>query len=131
TATDLREFGNRGVDAATLIGSQMGMTGAEIREAITDGSLDAGQALDALAAGMSATFDGAAAGVKDTFAGAVDRVRAAWRDISSIVAEPLVGREGGGIFTALLNETADLLRSIESLPAPVLQVGGALTGLVG
>src|SRR5690606_12867439 len=131
TAVDLREFGNRGVDAATIIGSQMGMTGAEIREAITAGTLDAKKALDALASGMSETFEGASDNVKATFAGAVDRVKAAFRDLSSVVAEPLVGREGGGLLTALLHETADFLRVIENLPAPVLQATGALTGLGG
>src|SRR5699024_58029 len=32
TAVDLMQFGQRGVDAASLIGSQMGMTGAQVRE---------------------------------------------------------------------------------------------------
>lgn len=131
TATDLREFGNRGIDAATLIGSQMGMTGAEIRESITAGTLDAGDALDALAAGMATTFDGAAAGVKETFAGAVDRVKAAFRDLSSTMAEPLVGREGGGLLTGLLNQAADTMRAFERLPDPILQAGGALTTVGG
>src|SRR5690606_7145226 len=66
TATDLREFGNRGIDAATIIGSQMGKTGAQIREDITAGTLDAGAALDALAAGMQDRFGGAADNVKNT-----------------------------------------------------------------
>ena len=96
TATDLREFGNRGIDAATIIGSQMGKTGAQIREEITDGTLDAGAALDALAAGMQDRFGGAADNVKNTFLGAVDRVKAAFRDLSSSLMTPLVDPEGGG-----------------------------------
>ena len=130
TAEDLNELGNRGVNAAELIGSQMGMTGAEIREAITAGSLDAETALDALVAGMSEKFDGAADNVKNTFAGAMDRVKAAWRDMSSALAEPFVGKEGGGIFTGLLNETADFMRQIEDLPGPV-KGGVAVIGLLG
>lgn len=130
TAEDLNELGNRGVNAAELIGSQMGMTGAEIRQAITSGSLDAEQALDALAAGMSERFDGAADNVKNTFAGAMDRVVAAWRDMSSALAEPFVGKNGGGLFTGLLNETADVMRSIEALPGPI-QGGVAALGLLG
>ncbi|MFB9776111.1 tape measure protein [Brevibacterium otitidis] len=131
TAQDLIEFGNRGIDAATLIGSQMGKTGAQIREDITAGSLDATEALDALVAGMSERFGGAAANVKDTFAGAFDRVKAAWRDLSASIAEPLVGPEGGGLAIAGLNKLADALRAFESLPAPIRNTGLALAGLGG
>ena len=131
TAEDLNELGARGVNAAELIGSQMGMTGAQVREAITSGSLDAGVALDALAAGMSDRFEGAAENVKGTFTGAIDRVMAAWRDLSSALAEPFVGSEGGGIFTGLLNETADLMRGFEGLPGPAQGVAAALVAIVG
>ncbi|MUP49136.1 hypothetical protein C3L57_08060, partial [Veillonellaceae bacterium M2-8] len=56
TATDLMQLGQRGVDAATLIGSQMGKTGSEIRRDITNGTLSASDALDALTKGMQAKF---------------------------------------------------------------------------
>ena len=131
TATDLREFGNRGIDAATLIGSQMGMTGAQIRESITAGTLDAGEALDALAAGMQATYGGAADNVKNTITGAFDRVKAAWRDLSGDLAAPLVGPEGGGLLVGLLNTTADLMRGFQNLPEPIKVTAGALGGLAG
>ena len=131
TAMDLREFGNRGVDAATIIGSQMGMTGAEIRESITAGTLDAEAALDALAEGMQERFGGAAAGVKDTFMGSIDRVKAAWRDLASELAEPLVDPEGGGILIDLANNTANLMRQFQALPRPVKVATVALTGATG
>lgn len=131
TAEDLNELGGRGVNAAELIGSQMGMTGAQVRDAITKGSLDAGVALDALAAGMTERFDGAADGVKNTFVGAMDRVKAAWRDFSASLAEPLVGQEGGGLFVSLLNGTADLMRNFMALPEPVRNVTAVIGGLVG
>lgn len=131
TATDLMQLGQRGVDAATLIGSQMGMTGAQIRESITAGSLSAGDALDALTAGMDQRFGGAAENVKNTFTGAMDRVMAAWRDLSSELAAPLVGPEGGGLFTGLLNETADVMRGFQDLPGPVKAGTAALTGAGG
>lgn len=129
TATDLMQLGQRGVDAATLIGSRMGMTGAEIREAITAGTLDAGQALDALAGGMADRFDGAADNVKDTMVGAFDRVKAAFRDLASEMAEPLVGKEGGGFLIDAANTSADFLRAVQALPAPVKMAGGAVFGL--
>src|SRR5690625_2689510 len=86
TAIHLQQFGKRGIDAATLIGAQMGKTGAEIRESITNGTIDADAAVLALTEGMAAKFDGAAANVKNTFEGALDRVKAAWRDMAAELA---------------------------------------------
>ncbi|MBD8012657.1 tape measure protein [Microbacterium sp. Re1] len=131
TAQDLMQFGQRGVNAAELIGSQMGKTGAEIRAQITAGTLGADQALDALASGMKEKFDGASANVKMTFAGAMDRVKAAWRDLSADLTKPLVDPSGGGLFVDLLNRLADVLRMFQSLPEPVKLAGGALFALVG
>lgn len=131
TATDLMEFGNRGVNAAELIGSQMGKTGAQIREDITAGALSAEDALDALVAGMSTKFDGAAANVKNTFAGSLDRVRAAWRDFSAELAKPLVDPNGGGALVDLLNWTADMMRAFQDLPEPIQLTISGLTGAAG
>lgn len=131
TATDLMQFGNRGVNAAELIGSQMGKTGAQIREDITAGALSAEDALDALAKGMNETYAGAADNVKNTFAGALDRVSAAWRDFSAELATPLVDPNGGGALVDLLNWAADAMRAFEDLPGPVKGTATALTGLVG
>lgn len=129
TADTLNELGVRGVDAATLIGSQMGMTGAEIRESITKGAIGADQALAALTKGMQAKFGGAAANVKSTFAGSLDRVKAAWRDLSSELAKPLVGPNGGGLAVGGLNKLADTMRSFQSLPGPVKVATIATVGL--
>ncbi|MDP9822782.1 tape measure protein [Nocardioides massiliensis] len=131
TAQDLNEFGNRGVNAADLIGSQMDMTGAQIREAITDGSLDAQMALDALAAGMSERFDGAADNVKTTFAGAIDRVKAAWRDFASELATPLVDPTGGGYLVDLANHAADAMRAYQGLSPETKNLAAATVGLSG
>lgn len=119
TGQDLNQFGNWGVNAAELIGLAMGKTGAQIREEITAGTLDANVALDALAIGMSTKFAGAAASVKNTFDGAFDRVKAAFRDLSAEIMQPFIGQQGGGLFTDLLNQAADLMRAFQRLPGPV------------
>lgn len=131
TGQDLIQFGQRGINAAELIGSQMGKTGAEIRDDITHGALDANDALDALAAGMSAKYGGAAANVKQTWVGATDRIKAAWRDLSAELAEPLVGKNGGGALIDLANASATLMRNLDKIPAPVKAVVVGLTGLTG
>jgi len=133
TAQDFIEFGNRGVDAATLIGSQMGKTGAEIRESVTKGLIGADEALDALIAGMDQKFDGAADNVKSTYVGALDRVKAAWRDFASELATPLVDPEGGGLLVDMLNGLADAMRRFQGLPDGVkhaISVFALLTGAV-
>lgn len=129
TAEDLNQFGQRGVDAATLIGSQMGLTGQEIRDKITSGSLDAGEALDALSAGMTERFGGAAANVKNTWSGAVDRIKAAWRDMSSIIADPFVGKEGGGAAVGWANGLADTMRVLQAKIEPIW--GGIVGNMKG
>ncbi len=131
TATDLMQFGQRGVDAASLIGSQMGKTGAQIREEITDGTLDAQVALDALAAGMQSRFEGASEGVKNTMSGAIDRVKAAWRDLSASLMEGAVGKEGGGWLVGMTNGVADLLRTLERAPQPVKDFAFGLSAISG
>src|SRR5690625_2288541 len=131
TAIHLQQFGKRGIDAATLIGEQMGKTGQQIREEITAGTLDADAAIAALSAGMQDRFGGAAANVKNTFDGAMDRVKAAWRDLSADLAKPFVNPDGGGILIDLANKVADLMRAIEALPGPVKTAMGALGGMVG
>lgn len=131
TATDLMQLGQRGINAAELIGSQMNMTGAQVRASITAGSLDAGKALDALAAGMQAKFGGAAKNVKDTMVGATDRIKAAWRDMASEMVKPLVNPNGGGLLVDASNSLADFMRLVEKAPEPIKLMTGAMFSLVG
>lgn len=131
TATDLMQFGQRGVDAATLIGSQMGKTGAQIREEITAGTLGADEAIEALTAGMQERFGGAAEGVKNTFSGAMDRVKAALRDVASEFATVFVNPQGGGVLIDWTNKLADMLRAFQSLPDPIKNTTGSLFALSG
>src|SRR5665647_3330561 len=63
--------------------------------------------------------------------GAIDRVKAAWRDFSGMLAEPLVGAEGGGAFIGLLNGAADLMRAVMALPEPVKVAVEGIVGLTG
>ena len=131
TARDLMMFGQRGVDAATIIGEQMGKTGAQIRDEITAGTLDAGEALDALSAGMQENFGGSADAVKDTFAGALDRVKAAWRDFGAELATPLVDPSGGGALIDFFNGIADAMRQFIGAPGWIKGTVTAIAGLTG
>ena len=135
TATTFREFGVRGIDAAGLIGEAMGKTGEEIRASVTDGTLDADEALDALAEGMKTKFDGATENLRNTFRGAMDNLTAAWRDLSATMAEPLVGPDSGGLAVAALNGLADAITEVQdradALPNGVKGTILALGGIAG
>lgn len=131
TARTFQELGTRGIDAAKLIGDAMGMTANEVRASVTAGTLDAGKALEALTEGMQMRFGGAAENVKNTALGAFDRVKAAWRDLSSELAEPLVSRYGGGMLVDLLNVAADFMRAFQALPEPIKVTTAAIVFLGG
>lgn len=121
TGVDLMQFAQRGINAAELIGSGMGKTGQQIKEAITAGSLDATKALDLLVKGMNQRFGGAAANVKKTWAGATDRIKGAMRDIGSAIVEPFISTAGGGLGIEWANKLADLLRALEPAVAPLIR----------
>ena len=122
TSQNLNELGHRGLDAAAIIGKAMGKTAQEIRAEITAGTLDAGAALDALAAGMTAQFGGATDNIKQQMDGAADRVKAAWRDIGSVMATPLIDPTSGGQLVEWTNLFADGLRQIQKQAGPVTDI---------
>lgn len=123
TIRDLNVLGLRGINAAKAIGEQMGMTEAEFRDSLFGAPLrgaEAMEALDALVAGLSETYEGAAEGLKSTWVGAVDRIKGAWRDIGSDLAEPFVSKEGGGAGVEWANSIADSLRGLQKTVVPLL-----------
>lgn len=119
TGQDLIQFGQRGINAAELIGQQFGKTGAQIRAEITAGTIGADEALSALAAGMAAKYGGTTAIIKEQMTGATDRVVAATRDIGAALARPFVDPNGGGQAVTWANELADLLRAVEAQTTPI------------
>ena len=127
SADVLNQLGYRGINAAKLIGDQMGMTEAQIRDSITNGSLDGRKALEALITGMETTYAGAAANVKNTWSGTTDRIKGAMRDLGSAMAEPFVSKTGGGLAIEWGNKLADMFRAIiPQATALAGQIGGAL-----
>ena len=114
TGDTLMQLGQRGIDAAKIIGDGMGMTTEEVRKGITEATIDSEAALTVLIEGMQTKFAGAAANVKETMTGASDRVAAATRDIGAALAEPFVSKNGGGRLVQWTNDWADALRAVES-----------------
>lgn len=124
TGRELQRMGQMGIDAASIIGEQMGYTGDQIREQITAGALDAETAIDALAAGMSSRFEGSGDAIRNTFEGAKNDVIAFTRDIGSIIATPLVNPEGGGFLVDIMNMAGDALLALRDVNPVLIQVAG-------
>lgn len=113
TGQDLLQLGQRGINAAELIGQSFGKTATEIKKDITDGKISADDALDAITTGMQTKFGGTTDLVKQQWSGAVDRIKAAWRDMGADIAEPFISPTGGGKAVVWGNLVADTLRSVQ------------------
>lgn len=113
TGQDLIQFGQRGVNAAQLIGDAMGMTVAETKEAISKNQIDVNDALNAITTGMMKKFGGATDAIKQQWSGATDRIKAAWRDTGAVIAKPFIDPNGGGQAVVWANRVADLMRQVQ------------------
>jgi tape measure domain-containing protein len=122
TAEDLNELGVRGIDAATLVGEAWGMTAAEVRDSMAEGTMDATQFMDTLVEQLGTKYAGAAEGLRETWVGALDRIAGATRDIGSVLAAPFVDPQGGGAAVEWANASADALRAFEDALKPAMEV---------
>lgn len=112
TGDVLFTLGEKGIDAAAIIGQQMGKTGQDIKAQVTAGTLGADKAIDALTKGLSTKFDGAVANVARSFVGASDRVTARLRDIGALITGVFINPMGGGAAVVGLNNIANALANI-------------------
>lgn len=123
TGETLNQLGQYGIDAATIIGDEMGKSGQEIRDmASKPGGIPVDQVWGPLVNGLTEKFGGAAENVKNTWVGAVDRIKGATRDIGSLLAAPFVDPNGGGKALDWANAFADLLRAVEDQAGPLIEV---------
>lgn len=122
TAEDLNQLGERGIDAATLVGEAWGMSAAQVRDSISQGTADATEFIDTLVSQMSTKYGGAAEGLRETWVGALDRIAGATRDIGSAIAEPFIDPQGGGAAVEWANNVADALRAFEDALRPAIEV---------
>ncbi|MGJ9487121.1 tape measure protein [Actinotignum sp. GS-2025e] len=114
TATDLMQLGQRGVDAASMIGDQMGITSGQVREMITAGKISANDFIDLVTTGMATRFAGATANIKAQWTGAADRIKAATRDIGAEIGRVFIDPHGGGALVGWGNQWANVLRSVQA-----------------
>src|SRR5690625_1362223 len=119
TGETLNQLGQYGIDAASIIGQEMGKTGQEIRKlASKPGGIPVDEVWDPLVDGMMENFGGATEGLRQQWDGAVDRIKAAWRDIGAILAEPFIDPMGGGRAVGWADDFADTLRAAQAQIPP-------------
>lgn len=120
TGDVLFSLGSKGIDAAAIIGQQMGKSGQAIKDEVSKGAIGAEQAIDLLTKGLTEKFAGAVENVSQSFAGASDRVTARLRDIGARLTSVFITPTGGGAAVVGLNNIADGLKAIRDNFIPQL-----------
>lgn len=113
TGQDLIQLGQRGINAAEIIGKAFGKSSAEVKAMISKNQIDADQAIDALTKGMMEKFGGATDAIKKQWSGAADRIKAANRDIGADIGKMFIDPAGGGRAVEWGNKVADVLRTFQ------------------
>lgn len=113
TGQDLIQLGQRGINAAEIIGKAFGKSSAEVKAMISKNQIDADQAIDALTKGMMDKFGGATDAIKQQWSGAADRIKAANRDIGADIGKMFIDPAGGGRAVEWGNKLADVLRTFQ------------------
>lgn len=113
TGQDLIQLGQRGINAAEIIGKAFGKSSAEVKTMISKNQIDADQAIDALTKGMMDKFGGATDAIKQQWSGAADRIKAANRDIGADIGKMFIDPAGGGRAVEWGNKLADVLRTFQ------------------
>ena len=113
TGQDLIQLGQRGINAAEIIGKAFGKSSAEVKAMISKNQIDADQAIDALTKGMMEKFGGATDAIKKQWSGAADRIKAANRDIGADLGKMFIDPTGGGRAVEWGNKVADVLRTFQ------------------
>lgn len=113
TGQDLIQLGQRGINAAEIIGKAFGKSSAEVKAMISKNQIDADQAIDALTKGMMDKFGGATDAIKQQWSGAADRIKAANRDIGADIGKMFIDPAGGGRAVEWGNKVADVLRTFQ------------------
>ena len=113
TGQDLIQLGQRGINAAEIIGKAFGKSSAEVKAMISKNPIDADQAIDALTKGMMEKFGGATDAIKQQWSGAADRIKAANRDIGADIGKMFIDPAGGGRAVEWGNKLADVLRTFQ------------------
>lgn len=123
TGETLNNLGVYGIDAAKILGQEMGKSGEEIRKlASKPGGIPVDEVFKPLTDGLMKRFGGATANIKQQMDGAADRIKGATRDIGSALAAPFIDPKGGGQAVEWTNKVADAMRAMETKIKPLVDI---------
>lgn len=115
TGDTLMSLSAMGIDGAKILAEAYGTTAAKMKDDVSAGNIDAARGIQVLTDGIKAQFGGAGEAVKNTWNGTVDRIKAAYRDIGSMLVAPFIDPMGGGYAVKWGNQVADIMRSLQAL----------------
>jgi tape measure domain-containing protein len=118
----LRQLENRGLNAAAILGQQLGYTEAQVREMVSDGLIN----FDMFASAMDSAFGEHAKDANKTFTGVVSNIKAAFGRIGASFITPFV--ENDGKLVHFLQSIRNSVSSFQKFVAPTLE--GAARGIL-
>lgn len=104
---DLLRLSSRGINAAAIIGQQIGKTEKQVREMVTAGKID----FKTFATAMDGAFGAHASKANETFTGSLANIRAALARIGANVATPLF-KSAIPVFNAFREVVNDLNKAL-------------------
>lgn len=126
---EINRLSDMGVPALAILGNQMKLTGSELRDSISDGAIEADDAIKMLVDGMkngtkgvmgeTAKYGGMMEGLKGTFTGAMDSMKGAWRRAGDAMMDD-------ALFEKLIDGVNWLTQQINKLPAVMTPVFSAI-----
>lgn len=115
-SNDLNRLAARGLNAAAILGEQMGKTESEIRDMVTKGKID----FNTFAMAMDDAFGEHAKAANTTFSGAMSNVKAALARIGALFVSPLISQNGPAV--QFLNAIRARINDIKTLIVPIADV---------
>lgn len=115
-ANDLNRLAARGLNAAAIMGEQLGKTEAEIRDMASKGKID----FNTFAMAMDDAFGEHAKKANETFSGAMSNIKSALSRIGALFVSPLIAQNGPAV--QFLNAIRERVNDIKTLMVPISEV---------
>lgn len=110
---------NSGIDAASVIGKQLGITADQVQNKLKQGFLTGRQAADALVAGLQAQFGGLDETIGKTLPQATGLFRNSLAELGGVLTKAFVSPTGGGAAVNLFNSLAAAITHLKDVAGPL------------
>lgn len=110
---------NSGIDAAKVIGQQLGLTAEQVQTKLKAGFLTGRQAADALVAGLQKQFGGLDETIGKTLPQATGLFRNSLAELGGVLTKAFVSPTGGGAAVNLFNSLAAAVTHLKDVAGPL------------